>query len=378
MIVVSSPESLQILADKLRGVSGIGVDTESDSFHAYREKTCLIQISTADDDYVIDPIAVPDLSALRSVFASPTVCKVFHAAENDVAGLRRDFGFEVRSIFDTMAAARILGLPRFGLGDLLSEHYGVDSDKRLQRYEWGRRPLAKAALEYAAMDSHYLLPLSQILATRLEEVARLEEAQEEFQRLESATARERVFDPEGWWRIKGAYGLAPVERAILRELYIWRDGQASALDRPPFRVAPDAALLAVAGQQPQDLAALPQVSGLPESIARRHGSALIAAVARGLAAPPPQPRRTPRPDDAVLERYEALRRWRRLKAEERGVLPDVVISNAVLQAVAERQPRTLADLDALCLLGPWKLQTYGADLLVAGTAAAQPGPILSS
>src|SRR5947199_8461453 len=119
MQIVSTHGALRSLVDALNDIPAIGVDTEADSFHSYREKTCLLQISTGDEDYIVDPLALSDLSPLAPVFAATHICKVFHAAENDVAGLRRDFGFDTVHIFDTMAAARILGLPRFGLGDLL-------------------------------------------------------------------------------------------------------------------------------------------------------------------------------------------------------------------------------------------------------------------
>jgi ribonuclease D len=377
VILVNSRRALTALAYELSRVSYIGVDSESNSFYAYRERTCLLQISTDDADYLVDPIALPELTPLRPVFADPAVCKVFHAAENDIAGLRRDFAIETRGVFDTMAAARILGLPRLGLGDLLLEHFGVTSDKRLQRYEWGRRPLERIAIDYAAMDSRYLLRLRHILGAALVSAERDEEADEEFRRLEGSTSRPRAFDPDSWWRIKGAITLAPGEGAVLRELNAWRDAHAAARDRPPFRIAPDSALLAVARARPRSHADLAQVSDLPSGIAQRHADQLLAAVARGLAAPPPQPRRAPRPDREVTERYEALRHWRRLKAEQRGVLPDVVVSNAVLQVVAEKCPQTIDELEALGLLGPWKLRTYGAEL-ISVRPGAQPGPILRS
>jgi ribonuclease D len=366
-IFVDTRDRLAEMATKLHGADAIGVDTESDSFHAYREKICLVQVSTSDEDFVVDPLALRDLAPLEGIFADAAVVKVFHAAENDVAGLRRDFAFDTRGVFDTMAAARILGLPRYGLGDLLREHFGVESDKRLQKFEWARRPLPARALDYAATDSRHLLRLRQILLRSLLEAGRLEEAEDEFQRLALATVRERAFDPEGWRRVKGAHALGPSQRAVLRELFGWRDEQAARLDRPPFRVAPDSALMAVAAQQPRDSAALKQTAGLPSSVVERYGAALLALVRAGLAAPPPLPQRGSPKDDAIEARFEALRAWRRMRAAERAVAPDVIVSNAVLRAVAETRPRTQAELELLGLLGPWKLNAYGSDLVsVAG------------
>jgi ribonuclease D len=378
MEMIADAGALDRLVESLRGVDAIGVDTEADSFHSYREKTCLLQISTRDGDYIVDPLALQDLSPLAEVFADPKVCKVFHAADNDVAGLRRDFRFSTKHLFDTMTAARILGLPRVGLGDLLREHFGVETNKRFQRHDWGRRPLDATALDYAAIDSRYLLPLRERMRTALEAAGRTEEAEDEFRRLQESSSRERLFDPDGFWRIKGSYGLEPRQRAVLRELFIWRDSQASALDRPPFRVAPDAVLLALATTMPGTPAELNRVEGLPDGIARRFAPAMLSAVRRGAAAPAPLPPPPRRFDEAAVERFESLRGWRKGIAARRGVDPDVIVSNATLQAVAEHQPRSLADLESLGVLGAWKLRSYGAGLIEALSTAQDGGRIRSS
>jgi ribonuclease D len=373
--VVDSSDKLANLAAGLDGVTAIGVDTESDSFHSYREKTCLVQISTADEDYIVDPLVLPSLAPLNEAFANPSITKVFHAAENDVAALRRDFAFDTHNLFDTMAAARILGLSRFGLGDLLREYFRVESDKRLQKHDWGRRPLPERALDYAATDSRFLIPLRGILLRALIDAGRLEEAEEEFCRLERAMSRERTVDPDAWRKLKGAHALTPPQQSVLRELYRWRDDQAARLDRPPFRVAPDSALIALAVQQPRDAAALREMTDLPESIAARYEKALLAQVAAGRRKAPPVRVSAPPRDDVIAARYEALRQWRRTRAEKRAVAPDVIVSNAFLQAIAECRPRTLADLDSLGLLGPWKLAAYGSDILaVAWSDGTEPLP----
>jgi ribonuclease D len=363
VIVVATPEALREVVQELGGVSGIGVDTEADSFHSYREKTCLIQISTRDCDFIVDPLALADLSPLASVLSDPAVLKVFHAAENDVANLKRDFGLSTRRLFDTRAAARILGIKQAGLADLLRLHFGVESNKRLQRYPWGTRPLDPWALEYAAADSHYLLALRDILSRQLAEAGRTEEAEEEAARLELVTATVRVFDPESFWRVKGANALGAEQRAALRELYAWRERQAAAADRPPFRVAPDSALLAVAEALPTDLDTLRRVPGVPASLLDRYAFGLLGAVrhSHGKTAPR-RPRSAPR-DEAVQRRYEALRSWRRGVAAARGVENDVIVSNAALQSLAERNPAGAEQLQMADILGPWKLRTYGAAML---------------
>ena len=157
--------------------------------------------------------------------------------------------------------------------------------------------------------------------------------------------------------------LVPTQRSALRELYCWRDRQAAAADQPPFRIAADPALLAVAAAMPIDLEALRRVPGLPPSLLDRYAYGLLSAVRHSRGKPPPHPPRRAARDDAQHRRYEALRTWRRGVAAERGVENDVVVSNAVLQSLASSNPTNAGDLEAASLLGPWKLRTYGSALL---------------
>ena len=158
----------------------VAVDTEANSLYAYRERVCLIQISIPGINYLVDPLAIEDMSPLGIVFSAPHIEKVFHAADYDLIVLLRDFGFMCSSLFDTMWAARVLGWPKVGLGDILEKYYGLSVNKSYQRYNWGKRPLAPAALTYAWMDSHYLLSLRDMQITELKSKGRWEEAQEIF------------------------------------------------------------------------------------------------------------------------------------------------------------------------------------------------------
>src|SRR5439155_5268068 len=127
--------------------------------HAFRERVCLIQFSTPDADYIVDPIRLRDLRGLGAFFANPDQQKVFHAAEYDIVCLKRDYRVDVRSIFDTMSAARTLGWPQVGLAGILATHFDVKMNKKFQRADWKRRPLTPEQLDYARLDTHYLLAL---------------------------------------------------------------------------------------------------------------------------------------------------------------------------------------------------------------------------
>ncbi|HEX9389206.1 MAG TPA: ribonuclease D, partial [Anaerolineales bacterium] len=160
----------------------VAVDTESNSLHAYREQVCLIQFSTPQKDYVIDPLALDDLSLLGPIFSNPKIEKIFHAAEYDLICLRRDFGFQVSHLFDTMHAARVLGYPFVGLDNLLAEKFQFEMDKRHQKADWAVRPLTPAQLDYARLDTHFLFDLRDLLEAELTGKGRLQIAGEDFVR----------------------------------------------------------------------------------------------------------------------------------------------------------------------------------------------------
>jgi ribonuclease D len=364
-ILVTETSQLIALATTLARQPVIAVDTESNSLYAYQEQVCLIQFSLPGTDYLVDPLADLDLSPLAGIFASPSVEKVFHAAEYDVMCLRRDFGWDFANLFDTMWAARVLGWPRIGLGDILDERFGVKLNKRWQRHDWGKRPLSEEALTYARLDTHFLISLREEQCAELIELGRLEEAQEQFEQVAQSEPNFHSFDPdEDVWRVKGVWDLEPRERAVLRELLIWRDGVARRRDRPPFKVLNDRTLTALAQARPRDPGALEQIKGLRRYHVRRYGRKILAAIFQGeKAAPPKPPPPPPRPPDAVLQRYDALRRWRKKRAAGRGVDPDVIVSNATLWTLAQEAPETLGQMARMNVLGPWHQQAYGEALL---------------
>jgi ribonuclease D len=363
---VDTPEGLTLLLSRLQESAAVAVDTESDSFYSYYEKVCLIQFSIPGEDYLVDPLASLDLSPLGEIFAAPQIQKVFHAAENDLLCLKRDFGFRFANAFDTMIAARILGWRRYSLASILEEHFGVTLDKRMQRYNWGQRPLSQRAMEYARLDAFYLLRLRVLQERLLRDRDRWREARAAFERVLKVRPTLKTFNPDDFWGIHGAHDLRPEEQAILRELYIYRDKQARARDLPPFKVLPNATLVRLAVAKPNGRQALAQVQGMTPYLLRREAHGILAAIARGRRSPPPappHPNQDRRPDEATTRRYEALRRWRKDIAERRGVEPDVILPNNVLMALARRAPRTPAALEEIKIMGEWQRQAYGDQVL---------------
>ncbi|MBI1880669.1 MAG: HRDC domain-containing protein [Chloroflexi bacterium] len=360
---IDSRRELEQLITELIPEPLIAVDTESDSLFSYFEKVCLIQFSTAHVDYLVDPLSI-DVSGLAALFANPANQKVFHAAEYDLLSLKRDYNFTFANLFDTMLAARILGWPRYGLGPILEEYFEVKLDKRFQRHDWSQRPLSQQALDYARLDTHYLLPLRSIQLEQLKKQHRWQEALEAFERQTHIQPSPKMFDPNDFWRIKGCKDLEPQQQAILRELFIVRDKIARKIDRPPFKVMNDSVLVQLAKEQPQTDKALRQIKGLGTKLLQHDAHHLLKAIHFGkIAAPPQYQPNHHRPDEDTLIRYEALRHWRNNIAAERGVEPDVIISNNTLMDIARRNPKTLNTLTKMGVLGNWQFETYGQTLL---------------
>ena len=244
---VDTPNALRRMVEILAREPRLAVDTEANSLHAYREQVCLIQFSTPETDYLVDPLALDDLTHLAPLFSDPKIEIIFHAAEYDVLGLQRDFDFSFTNLFDTMLAARTLGYKQVGLGRLLAEKFNVDVDKHNQKADWGQRPLTPSLTDYARLDTHYLIALRDILEAELRAMGRWELAQEDFARSCFVNNSNGHRPVRGHWeRVDGRLDLTQRQQTILNELCIKREKMAERLNRPLFKVVDDRLLLRVA------------------------------------------------------------------------------------------------------------------------------------
>ena len=361
---IDTSAALDAALDRLSAHQRIACDTESNSLHAYRGRTCLIQFSTPTEDLLIDPLAIADISSLAAVFADPAIEKIFHAAEFDLICLKRDFDFDVHGVFDTMAAARVCGYQRIGLSHMLEDLLGVRHAKKHQTDDWARRPLPEGYRRYAQRDTHFLLPLRDALHTELCARYRLEEAREYFDDITRFELKSQEFDPEGFWDLCRPNSLKRQQSAVLRELYILRDELAKSVDHPSNRLISNRTLLQLVKTSPRRLKQLMEIRGLPAWLVRQSGDEIIEAVRHGIDSHlpdgPPPPEQTPA---AIVDRYSGLHNWRKQTAVARGVESDVIISKDALWEIARRNPSTVNDLGGIRGLGPWRRKTYGAALV---------------
>jgi len=355
---VEDKTNLKYVVDDLSNQSRIAVDTESNSLHAYRERVCLIQFSTEVNDYLVDPLALEDLSLLSPIFADPKIEKIFNAAEYDLICLRRDFGFEFANIFDTMQAARILGYKSVGLENVLFEKFSVKVNKRYQKANWGARPLTPAQVDYASMDTHYLIPLRDMLEKELHEAGRWELAEDDFSLACDVDVPTEKQNGSSWKRFSSRKNITLRELTILSELTKCRDTIAERLDRPSFKVITNNMLLDIAQNTPEkdvDLAGI----GLSQKQIRLWGSEILAAIKIGMSAPLVSKEQVERPGDALLKRLDKLKTWRKKTAEEIKVDSDIVLPKKYLNILAEHPPGSLDELESIMYESPNRFQKYG-------------------
>lgn len=363
LFIATTPKQLTELAKRLSRKVFLGVDTESNSLHAYKERLCLLQFSTDKEDAVVDPLALNDLAPLAGIFANTKIEKIFHAAEYDLIVLNRDYGFPIVNIFDTMIAARTLGRKKVGLGNLLEEEFGIKLEKKFQRADWGERPLRRELLEYARMDTHHLIELRDKLKAELEERDRWELAKEDFERLPQLIRAGSEPAEQDVWRIKGARDLNPRQAAILQELAKYREAKAAAADVPLFKVVGDSTLTTIAAGRPKTPGDFKGIEGMTPGQIQRHGKGLLDAVKRGEQAPPlRRPKRAPY-DEAFVERLDKLRAWRKNAAKEMDVESDVVMPRDIMEAAARVNPKNLSELEPLMAQVPWRMKNYGEQIL---------------
>lgn len=363
--IVTSTERLAEVADILSQQSEIAVDLEMDSLHHYREKVCLVQVSTRQQSWLLDPLALPSLAPLAAPLAAPDIVVVMHGSDYDIRSLHRDFGIEVTNLFDTMIAARFLGIAEFGLAALLKARFGIELDKKYQKADWSKRPLSREMCAYAAADTADLLPLYDQFREELVQKGRLEWLEEEGR----IVCQARVSEKDGplFLYCKGANKLRGHSLAILEELLQLRDRQSELLDRPPFKVLSADTLIDIAENRPRSLYDLSLFKGMTPGQLQRHGAGILSAVERGLATPEAELPRFPRGakkevTERVKERLKNLKSWRERYSRELVLDPGMLAPNWLLEAVADCQSGAKEELDAIPGMREWQKRLFGEEM----------------
>jgi ribonuclease D len=362
-LYIDTPDAAAKFFASLPSSGAIALDTEGASFHRFVDRIYLLQVSAPGVTAVLDPLTIGAPSRMGELLQSRAVEVVLHDADYDLRLLHQDYGWHVNHIFDTRVAAQLLGIKAFGLAALLERYFGVKLDKKFQRADWSLRPLTKGMLDYAALDTAFLLDLSDKMRAELDRMGRLAWAAEEFEGLEG-TKWEREDPALAFMRMKGARDLSRRELAVFGEVVAWRSSVAKELDRATFRVMGNEVLFELAKLQPKAVADLSAIKGMPRGIVERRGRDLIDAIARGIALPEDALPRYPRParwdkDADFDERVNRLRGVRETAAAKLDLDPGVLASRERLESIARAKPTSLDELAAVPGIKKWQAGVLG-------------------
>jgi ribonuclease D len=348
------------------------LDTESNHFHAYTGRLCLLQLATPEQVALIDPLAV-DRTALDPLFqllADPDTVKVLHSAQNDIREFDRDYQIPLRNVFDTQVAASFLGYKQLSLAFLIEKQQGVVLQKRFQRFDWSTRPLPEDAREYAASDVIYLPGLYTELKAKLDQAGWLAAHRQRCDHLCRTTHfTSKPFDPQDWRRIKEIQKLNGRGRAIIQSLFTWRHELCIQINRAAVLTLDNAALVHIAQIGPQTLKKLSAIKGVRNSLLKHHGEAILKAVEQGKQAPIPPPFRVPskKAGKALTEKQEAcfnaLRALRKKIATQHNLPFELIANNDCLHAIAKNAPNNPHSLAQTRDLLPWQIESYGQAIL---------------
>lgn len=373
-------ESRKALADLCRRLSrspAVALDTEFHSERRFWPELFLIQVADTAGAWLVDPLAVGDLSPLRALVSDPAVVKVMHSSRNDIAILRRYLSCEFARVFDTQLAAAFLGYgEQCSLYNLLQDVCGIRAKKAFCLSDWSRRPLAPEQIEYALDDVRHLHGLYSRLAEQLERRGR-----SSWYELEAASLTEpggyEVSLPEMYRRARSAGKLKKSGLPVLWALVKWREERAMEMDRPRSHIATDAMLARLATMSPTTSDSLERLRGLPSGFQARWGAEILSVVAEALASPPPDVPEIPvrRPDGGASARADILRIYLKQKAHQLRIAPSLLLPRDSLEKLAS-MPRAAAVewLRQGCLAG-WRMEVLGEELeaLLTGRMALVMG-----
>ena len=362
---ISDPSTLADLGESLTGEARVAVDLEAAGFHRYSDRVCLFQVSTSDQNFVVDTLAVDPSDVLRDPLESPKVTILLHGGDYDLRLMDRDLDLHPVKLFDTQTAAALLGEPSLGLAALLQKYLNVHVSKKYQRADWAKRPLPAEMLNYAASDTRHLHELADLLTERLEAVGRRSWAEEETTLMEALRwNHDAEVDPVT--KIKGVSKLDLRQVALVREAWLWRDEIARARDRAPFRVAGDPVLLEAVSERPPDISALARISGFSPQLADRSGRELLDRLERidrlddselvGYPRGPAGPRRAPPEVEEIANRLKAVRNE---AAEALEISRGVLMSNTVILEIARIRPHSVEELEGISGVRRWQTEALG-------------------
>jgi len=365
-------ETTPDLKKALKGIESekrVGFDLEADSMYHFSEKVCLLQVASKNTAFAIDTVKLRDLSVLKPLFIRKDVMKIFHGADYDVRSLFRDFGIEIKNLFDTELASRFLGIKETGLEAVLRNRFDLKLEKKYQKKDWSQRPLSADMLNYALNDVRHLVSLSEILEKELDDIGRLSWVEEECEILCRVRSSEDNGDPL-FLKFKGAGKLKPETLAVLEALLRFRKEAAQKKDRPLFKIMGNNSILKLAETKPDSLKKIMNTDALSQRQLDIYGKDLVGVISKAVKIPenmlPVYPRKTAfYVSESAARRIEALKIWRDKKAVKLNIDPGLLLNKSLISTIGVQNPNDPAGLGAIKEMKNWQRREFGDEIIRA-------------
>ncbi|MFH1976613.1 MAG: HRDC domain-containing protein [Pseudomonadota bacterium] len=365
-------ETTPDLKKALKGIESekrVGFDLEADSMYHFSEKVCLLQVASKNTAFAIDTVKLRDLSVLKPLFIRKDVMKIFHGADYDVRSLFRDFGIEIKNLFDTELASRFLGIKETGLEAVLRNRFDLKLEKKYQKKDWSQRPLSADMLNYALNDVRHLVSLSEILEKELDDIGRLSWVEEECEILCRVRSSEDNGDPL-FLKFKGAGKLKPETLAVLEALLRFRKEAAQKKDRPLFKIMGNNSILKLAETKPDSLKKIMNTDALSQRQLDIYGKDLVGVISKAVKIPenmlPVYPRKTAfYVSESAARRIEALKIWRDKKAVKLNINPGLLLNKSLISTIGVQNPNDPAGLGAIKEMKNWQRREFGDEIIRA-------------
>ena len=354
---IDKPEQLEDLCNRVKQAPWIAVDTEFLREKTYYPVFCLLQIATPDWVVCVDPIALPDLSALFDVINDPAIVKVLHSCRQDLEIFYKLTGEVTYPLFDTQIAAPLLGFQENpGYAMLVSSLLNVNLSKAHTRTDWTIRPLSEAQIQYAADDVIYLCKVYKIMLQKLAELGRLDWLDNDFELLKNPELYQ-VSPVNAWQKVKGKNRLTGKQLSIVQAVSKWREETAQLENRPKNWLIRDDLLLELAKLQPETIAELGKIRSINERTAKRYGNVICQLINEAKQKSPisldnKKSAKKNQQQEAVLDVLTAVVR---VRADENSLNPMILASRKDLESL-------LADEEGSHLLHGWRFSMVGKEL----------------
>ena len=340
--IITTTEDLQALMERAHKTDAVALDTEFVWERTYYPELGLIQLALSNEEcFLIDPLAIDDLSPLGKLLADPAVVKIFHDAPQDLAILRTATKHDPQNIFDTRLAAGFSGLTStLSLAALIELFLDIKLEKTQTRTNWVKRPLDKKQTEYALDDVRYLRAVRVLILARI-----LPQTQkwldEELLSLNDPENDPGVTDEQRYTKVKGAGSLNRKSLAVLQDLAVWREQEARKKNRPRGHIIKDTVLASIARDFLDTHDAIVACGEISAKTVNNYGDALTQIVTAGknrMEADCPSSLRETKLNQKEKSELNSLQSFITLKSDVAGIDPALLGNKRELKKLIQNSP----------------------------------------